>query len=304
MHLALEVGVSPRHLSFVETGRSKPSPELVESIAEELEVPLRERNTLLLAAGYAPALPRADARRSRDAIRGRVRAADARRPRSRTRACVIDRQWNIVRANAAASALTVGPAAGGARAADQRLPGVPAPRRPRGADAELPGMGRATSSASSSGPLALTGRSGAAGAPRRGARVPERRGRRSIGPSVPVLDDVPLLVPLRLQAGDGGALAVHDAHHVRHAARRHPRRARGRALLPGRRGDRARAARRRSGVAASGVRQLAADVGQVMARLVLGVHRDPPQRPRAPARGSCRRACGPTGRRRAGRARA
>src|ERR1700733_6620905 len=54
MDLALETGVSPRHLSFVETGRSKPSPELLLALAERLAVPLRERNTLLLAAGYAP----------------------------------------------------------------------------------------------------------------------------------------------------------------------------------------------------------------------------------------------------------
>jgi len=54
LELALEAGVSTRHLSFVETGRSRPSPELVLHLAEQLEVPLRERNRLLLAAGYAP----------------------------------------------------------------------------------------------------------------------------------------------------------------------------------------------------------------------------------------------------------
>ena len=54
LDLALEAGVSTRHLSFVETGRAKPSPEMVLHLAEELEVPLRERNRLLLAAGYAP----------------------------------------------------------------------------------------------------------------------------------------------------------------------------------------------------------------------------------------------------------
>jgi transcriptional regulator with XRE-family HTH domain len=54
LDLALEAGVSTRHLSFVETGRSKPSPEMVLHLADELEVPLRERNRLLLAAGYAP----------------------------------------------------------------------------------------------------------------------------------------------------------------------------------------------------------------------------------------------------------
>jgi transcriptional regulator with XRE-family HTH domain len=54
LDLAVDVGVSPRHLSFVETGRSKPSPELLLVLAERLEVPLRERNTFLMAAGYAP----------------------------------------------------------------------------------------------------------------------------------------------------------------------------------------------------------------------------------------------------------
>src|SRR3954467_2820086 len=52
---ANEAEISPRHLSFVETGRSKPSREMVLRLAERLEVPLRDRNQLLLAAGYAPA---------------------------------------------------------------------------------------------------------------------------------------------------------------------------------------------------------------------------------------------------------
>src|SRR5437660_12741406 len=54
LDLAVEAEVSPRHLSFVETGRSRPSRELVLHLAEHLDVPLRERNSLLLAAGYAP----------------------------------------------------------------------------------------------------------------------------------------------------------------------------------------------------------------------------------------------------------
>src|SRR5688572_10592718 len=54
LDLALEAGVSTRHLSFVETGRSRPSADMVLHLAEELEVPLRERNRLLLAAGHAP----------------------------------------------------------------------------------------------------------------------------------------------------------------------------------------------------------------------------------------------------------
>jgi transcriptional regulator with XRE-family HTH domain len=55
LDLAIEADISTRHLSFVETGRSKPSREMVLHLAERLDVPLRERNGLLLAAGYAPA---------------------------------------------------------------------------------------------------------------------------------------------------------------------------------------------------------------------------------------------------------
>ena len=54
LDLSLSVGVSARHLSFIETGRSRPSPEMVLALAEGLDIPLRERNTLLLAAGFAP----------------------------------------------------------------------------------------------------------------------------------------------------------------------------------------------------------------------------------------------------------
>lgn len=54
MDLALEAGVSARHLSFVETGRSKPSTELLLTLVHHLDVPLSDRDRLLLAAGYAP----------------------------------------------------------------------------------------------------------------------------------------------------------------------------------------------------------------------------------------------------------
>lgn len=56
LDLALKADVSARHLSFVETGRSQPSREMVLHLAEHLDVPLRERNALLLAAGYARAV--------------------------------------------------------------------------------------------------------------------------------------------------------------------------------------------------------------------------------------------------------
>src|SRR5438874_9228457 len=54
LELATEAGISARHLSFLETGRARPSREMVLHLAEELQVPPRERNTLLLAAGFAP----------------------------------------------------------------------------------------------------------------------------------------------------------------------------------------------------------------------------------------------------------
>ncbi len=57
LELATAAGVSTRHLSFLETGRARPSRELVLHLAEHLDVPLRERNRLLLAAGFAPTYP-------------------------------------------------------------------------------------------------------------------------------------------------------------------------------------------------------------------------------------------------------
>ncbi|MEU3947561.1 helix-turn-helix transcriptional regulator [Streptomyces sp. NPDC029526] len=57
LELALRAGSSARHISFVETGRARPSEEMVLRLAEHLEVPVRERNALLLAAGYAPRFP-------------------------------------------------------------------------------------------------------------------------------------------------------------------------------------------------------------------------------------------------------
>jgi transcriptional regulator with XRE-family HTH domain len=60
LDLALETGISARHLSFVETGRSRPSRGLLLALAEQLDVPLRERNALMLAAGYAPTYAESD----------------------------------------------------------------------------------------------------------------------------------------------------------------------------------------------------------------------------------------------------
>lgn len=104
MELALETGISPRHLSFIETQRSKPSPEVLMALAQRLDVPLRGRNELLLAAGYAPRyaqrpLEAPEMRPVHDAL-ARLLAAHQPYP-----GVVLDRQWNVVLANEAAMAL-------------------------------------------------------------------------------------------------------------------------------------------------------------------------------------------------------
>jgi transcriptional regulator with XRE-family HTH domain len=98
LEVASEAAVSTRHLSFVETGRSRPSRELVLHLAEHFDVPLRERNTLLLAAGYAPAYPERPLDDDqmlpvRDAL-DHIIAGHEPYP-----AVIVNRQWNLVSAN-------------------------------------------------------------------------------------------------------------------------------------------------------------------------------------------------------------
>ncbi len=105
--LAIEADVSARHLSFLETGRAKPSRDMVLHLADILDVPLRERNELLLAAGFAPAYPdrpldHPDLTPVRDAIRT-VLAGYQPYP-----ALAVDRGWRLVAANDAVALLTVG----------------------------------------------------------------------------------------------------------------------------------------------------------------------------------------------------
>jgi len=102
--LALEAGTTPRHVSFIETGRSQPSRAMVLRLARVLDVPIRERNQILLAAGYAPLYPEtglagAEAAQVRAAL-DRILAAQEPYP-----AVVMDRHWNLLGGNAAAEAL-------------------------------------------------------------------------------------------------------------------------------------------------------------------------------------------------------
>ncbi len=98
LDLAGDAEISARHLSFVETGRAAPSRDMVLKLAERLEVPLRERNVLLVAAGFAPAFPQ----RSLDdpALKPARAAIDlvlkAHEPNP---ALAVDRRWNLVSAN-------------------------------------------------------------------------------------------------------------------------------------------------------------------------------------------------------------
>lgn len=107
LSLALDTGISQRHLSFVESGRARASREMVLRLAEQLAVPLRDRNRLLVAAGFAPHLPERTlddpaldtARRTIDLVLG------AHEPYP---AFAIDRHWTVVAMNAATRPLLDG----------------------------------------------------------------------------------------------------------------------------------------------------------------------------------------------------
>src|SRR5207342_10717 len=107
LDLAGDAEISARHLSFVETGRAAPSREMVLKLAERLEVPLRERNVLLVSAGFAPACPQ----RPRDdpALKSARQAIDlvlkAHEPNP---ALAYDRHWNLVTANRMVAPLLAG----------------------------------------------------------------------------------------------------------------------------------------------------------------------------------------------------
>ncbi|KJC62497.1 XRE family transcriptional regulator [Bradyrhizobium sp. LTSPM299] len=98
LDLAGDAEISARHLSFVETGRSAPSRDMVLKLAERLDVPLRERNVLLVAAGFAPAFPQRSLddpalRSAREAINLVLKAHEP------NPALAYDRHWNLVSAN-------------------------------------------------------------------------------------------------------------------------------------------------------------------------------------------------------------
>jgi len=107
LELSIQANVSTRHLSFVETGRAKPTSEMILRLTEHLDVPLRERNGLLLAGGFAPAYPSND-------LHGPELAAILAAVRQVLKghepypALAVDRTWTLIEANAAVERLTAG----------------------------------------------------------------------------------------------------------------------------------------------------------------------------------------------------
>jgi transcriptional regulator with XRE-family HTH domain len=101
LDLSLDAGVSQRHISFIEVGRSLPSRQMLLDIAQALDIPLRDRNTLLLAAGYAPIYPDGDwnAPEMRSVTSALERMLRQHEPFP---ALVMDRYWNVLMTNQAA----------------------------------------------------------------------------------------------------------------------------------------------------------------------------------------------------------
>lgn len=104
LDLALEAGISQRHLSFVESGRSSPSRDMVEMLCEHLDLPLRERNVVLLSAGFAPSYTE---RKLSDPSMAAARTAVERvlKGHEPNPALAVDRWWNLVMQNASVAPL-------------------------------------------------------------------------------------------------------------------------------------------------------------------------------------------------------
>ncbi|OQW55163.1 MAG: transcriptional regulator [Proteobacteria bacterium SG_bin9] len=107
MDLANDAEISTRHLSFIETGRAAPSRDMVMRLAERLDVPLRERNVLLVAAGFAPAFPQRPLddpalKSARDAVQIVLKGHEP------YPALAVDRHWNLMASNAMVAPMLTG----------------------------------------------------------------------------------------------------------------------------------------------------------------------------------------------------
>lgn len=110
LDLALDAEISARHLSFLETGRSRPSRPMLMRLADRLKIPARDRNLLLVAAGFAPALP--ERRLDDPALAAARRAVDlVLKAHEPFPALAVDRHWHMVAANGGVAPLLGGVAA-------------------------------------------------------------------------------------------------------------------------------------------------------------------------------------------------
>jgi transcriptional regulator with XRE-family HTH domain len=107
LELSIQAEVSARHLSFVETGRSTPSRDMVIRLSERLDVPLRERNQLLVAAGYAPVYSQTvlESPHMSAVLAAVRRVLSGHEPFP---AAVVDRNWNLVEQNSSFDIFTRG----------------------------------------------------------------------------------------------------------------------------------------------------------------------------------------------------
>ncbi len=143
LDLALEAEISAKHLSFVETGRAQPSREMVLNLAERLEIPLRERNTLLVAAGFAPlyrerAIDDPSFEKAKAAVELILKGHEP------YPAVAVDRHWNLVSANKPIGILIARAAAHLLKPADQCASAQPSSGRDRLAYPELSRVARAS----------------------------------------------------------------------------------------------------------------------------------------------------------------
>jgi transcriptional regulator with XRE-family HTH domain len=107
LDLSIQADISARHLSFVETGRSQPTSGMILRLSEQLDVPLRERNALLLAGGYAPAYPEHSLDEP-ELARLRVALRQILTGHEPYPALVVNRWWEMLDGNAAVAVLTDG----------------------------------------------------------------------------------------------------------------------------------------------------------------------------------------------------
>ena len=233
LDLACEAEISTRHLSFLETGRAQPSRDMVLHLAERLEIPLRDRNVLLVSAGFAPVFPERPLEDPRCDRRAQpsISCSPGHEPYP---ALAVDRHWTLVAANARPAApdrrrrRQVAAAPRQRAAPEPASGGAGAAHRQSCAMARAPARAPAPADRSSRRPRACRPAGGAAQAIQR----PPSRGRPRTGFGRQTSAGV--VVPLQARSPTARPVLLQHHHGVRHAARHHAVGAGARSLLSGR----------------------------------------------------------------------